>query len=114
QAIRATGAEWAAERSAAEARAVLGFFQQKVLAAARPKDQEAGLGIDATIRAAVDAAEPGIEASFAGQPTVEAAIRDTLGSSYLYLGERAPAIREHERAVSLRRRALGSNHLCTL
>ena len=30
--------------------AVLGFVRNKVLAAARPKDQEGGLGIDATIR----------------------------------------------------------------
>ena len=81
-----------------------------MLAAARPKDQEGGLGIDATIRAAVDAAEPEIEKSFADQPTVEASIRHTLGESYLYLGELAPAIRQHQRALALRRRILGPDH----
>ena len=86
-----------------EARAALTFFQDKVLAAARPKDQDGGLGIDATIRAAIDAAEPEIETSFADQPAVEASIRHTMGVSYLYLGDLVPAIRQHERALALRR-----------
>ena len=45
--------------------------------------------------------------SFADQPTVEAAIRDTLGSTYLYLGRPADAIQQHERALTLRTEALG-------
>ena len=76
---------------------MLEFFENRVLAAVRPKDWEGGLGIDATIRAAVDAAEPGIRESFADQPRVEASIRNTLGQSYLYLGEAALAIRQFER-----------------
>src|SRR5262249_23668673 len=91
---RATAAERVAlneearsRKSEAEARPVLQFFQTRVLAAARPEDLEGGLGIDATIRAAVDAAEPGIEKSFADQPTVESAIRDTIAESYMYLGK---------------------------
>jgi tetratricopeptide (TPR) repeat protein len=121
QAIRATGAEQAArlaeanaKRSESEARATLGFFQNKVLAAARPKDQEGGLGIDATIRAAVDAAEPEIAKSFAGQSPVEASIRNTLGESYLNLGEPALAIHQFERAVALRRQDHGPDHPDTL
>ncbi len=97
-------------RAQAETQATLEFFQTKVLAAARPKEQEGGLGIDTTIRAAVDAAEPGIVKSFADQPVVEASIRHTLGESYLYLGEFEPAIRQHERALALRRQVLGSDH----
>ena len=38
------------KKSEAETRAVLEFFQNKVLAAARPRDQEGGLGVEATIR----------------------------------------------------------------
>ena len=54
-----------------------------------------------TLRAALDAAESSIAADFATQPKVEAAIRDTLGTTYVHLGELASAIRQHERAVAL-------------
>jgi len=102
------------KQSESETRAVLEFLQNKVLAAARPKDQEGGLGIGATIRAAVDAAVPSVEKSFAGQPLAEASIRDTLGQSYADLGEPAQAIRQHEQAFALRRKALGPDHPATL
>ncbi len=98
----------------AENRAVLMFFQNNVLAAARPEDQDGGLGIHATVRAAVDAAESTIANSFASQPMVEASIRDTLGQSYLNLGEPALAIRQLERTVAIRRSALGPDHADTL
>jgi hypothetical protein len=75
QAVRATRAEAEAlaardaeAASAAEVRAVLKFFQDRVLAAARPESEEGGLGPQATIRVAVDAAEPGIAAAFADRP----------------------------------------------
>ena len=81
QAIRATRAEGQARiesekarRSAAESKAVLTFFQDQVLAAARPEGQDGGLGTGATIRKAVDAAEPRIAAAFKDQPTVEASV----------------------------------------
>src|SRR5207244_7035082 len=104
---RACQAERQAQANATETKAVLKFLQDKVLAAARPQGDEGGLGREATIRAAVDAAEPGIGAAFADQPAVEAAVRKTLGMTYLYLGERALAIRQLERARALRRQALG-------
>ena len=50
----------------------------------------------------------------AGQPTVEASIRDTLGQGYLYLSDPAGGIPHHERALALRRQALGSDHPDTL
>ena len=56
------------KKSESETRAVLEFFQNKVLAAARPRDQEGGLGVEATIRKAVDAAEPNIASTFRDQP----------------------------------------------
>jgi eukaryotic-like serine/threonine-protein kinase len=108
---RALNAEQMARDEGAKTKTVLAFFQDKVLAAARPKDQEGGLGVNATIRAAVDAAESGIEKSFAGQPEVEMLIRDTLGESYWYLGEPDRAIRQFERALALRRQTkLGPDH----
>ena len=81
---------------------MLGFVRNKVLAAARPKDQEGGLGIDATIRNALDAAEPSIEKAFLGQPVVEASMRATLGETYRILGEPALGIRQMERSRELR------------
>src|SRR5262249_13163937 len=103
-----------AGRSAAEAQAVLSFFQDQVLAAARPEGQDGGLGKDLTLRQAVDAAEPIIAAAFPDQPGVEAAIRHTLGSSYSYLGQPASAIRQLRRALELRTAQLGPDHSDTL
>ena len=102
------------KQSESEAKAVLEFFQSKVLAAARPLGQEGGLGKDVSLRAAVDAAQAAIGKAFADQPGVEAAVRDTLGEGYHYLGEQARAIKEFERAVELRKKALGPDHPDTL
>jgi serine/threonine protein kinase len=112
--IRAEAERAKAAQSESEARAVLDFLQNKVLAAARPKDQKGGIGVEATIRQALDAAEPSIENTFAGQPIVEASLRNALGESYYYLGEPALALRQHERALSLRNGALGAEHPDTL
>jgi eukaryotic-like serine/threonine-protein kinase len=79
---RAEEGERQAKQSESEARAVLSFFQDKVLAAGRPEGQEGGLGRNVTLREAVDAAESSIATDFADQPTVEASIRNTLGNTY--------------------------------
>ena len=86
---------------------MLKFFQDKVLSAARPKGQEGGLSRDATVREALDRAEPEIATAFAGEPLVEASIRNTLGVSYWYLGDQQKAFQQQERAVALRRQELG-------
>jgi serine/threonine protein kinase len=113
-AATARSEEQKAKQSAAEAKALFGFLQDKVLAAARPKGQAGGLGRDATIRDAVDAAEPQISKSFSGQPTVEASIRDTLARTYTYLGNAQRAIEQSEKALTLRRAKLGPSHPDTL
>src|SRR5207249_1861920 len=100
--------------SASEAKAVLKFLQDKVLSAARPKGQEGGLGVDATIRAALDRAEPEIAKDFANQPLAEAAIRNALGVSYWFLNDWDKALRQQQRAVELRRRELGPDHRDTV
>lgn len=114
EAARARLEEQKARQSAAESKAVLDFFQEQVLAAARPKDQEGGLGVDATIRKAVDSAEPKIAAAFQDKPAVEASIRNTLGGTYFYLGEPALAIAQFEKALQSRRQVLGPDHPDTL
>ncbi len=102
------------EESRKKAEAVLTFLKNDVLAAARPEREEGGLGIDVTIRKAVDATEPKIADEFKDQPAVEADIRDTLGVTYLYVGEPLLAIRQHQRAMELRRTTLGPMHPDTL
>ena len=121
QAVRATKAEAQAEserrlaeKSAAESKAVLNFFNNKVMAAARPKSLGGGLGIDATIREAIDAAAPKIGESFAGQPLIESTVRHNLGYTYSYLGDYNAAIAQRKRAFELREEALGSEHPDTL
>ncbi|HKI21771.1 MAG TPA: serine/threonine-protein kinase, partial [Isosphaeraceae bacterium] len=103
-----------ARRAEAEAKVVLSFFADRVLAAARPEGQEGGLGKDVTVRRAVDAAEPKIAAAFPDQPIVEASVRSVLGTTYHYLGEPALALAQHERALELRNAELGPDHPDTL
>ncbi len=99
-----------AKRSEARASAVVKFFQNKVLSAARPKGQEGGLSRDATVREALDRAEPEIAAAFAGEPLVEASIRNTLGVSYWYLGDQEKGLEQQKHAIALRRQELGPEH----
>jgi serine/threonine protein kinase len=103
-----------AKASAAESRAVLDFFLNQVLAAARPKKLAGGLGVDTTVRAAVDAAESRITESFKHQPLVEAAVRDSLGTTYSFLGEYELSLRQNTRALALRQEKLGPDHPDTL
>jgi hypothetical protein len=107
---QAVGDKRKAEEAAWRQRTVLEFFKTRVLAAARPKDQAGGLGHDVTIRAAVDATEPWIGLVSAGQREVESEIRDTLGMAYFYLRNSAPAIRQHEWALTLREDVFGPDH----
>jgi serine/threonine protein kinase len=101
--VQATGALNQAERTHEAAIAVLAFFQDRVLSAAEP----GGLGPGATIRAALDAAEPAVAACFPNQPTVEASVRNVLGQTYLNLGEWERAVRQYARAEDLSRATWG-------
>ena len=111
---KAVTAEQEAKDSAAEALSVLNFFQVRILAVGRPEGQEGGLGREVTIRKAVDAAEPRIAEAFQGQPLVEASVRNTLGMTYIYVGDPAAAITQFERAWELRRDHHGPDHADTL
>jgi serine/threonine protein kinase len=102
------------EEARRRAEAVLGFLKDDVLAAARPEGQEGGLGTDVTVRKAVDQAESKIAGRFRDQPIVEADVRDTLGTTYYYLGETPLAIRQFDRALELRRAQLDPDHPDTL
>src|SRR6266571_40553 len=73
-AVRASQKAESEARAKAAAQAVLAFFQEKVLAAARPQGQEGGLGHDVTLRGAIDGAGPAIATAFSNQPVAESSV----------------------------------------
>ena len=66
------------------------------------------------VRTALDRAAAKIGGKFDQQPEVEAAIRDTIGRTYLDLGLYPEARSQLERALDLRRRVLGARDPKTL
>ena len=80
----------------AETRAVLDFVENNVFAAARPADQDGGLGHDVTLRQAIQTALPLVARSFTDQPLIEARLRMTLAMSFSYLGEVQAAAEQDE------------------
>jgi serine/threonine protein kinase len=107
-------AKQAAETREAESKAVLDFVENKILAAARPEGQDGGLGREATLRKAVEAALPSVEQSFQAQPLIEARLRMTLGATFWFLGEAQSALEQYRKALAIRTKHLGSDHPDTL
>jgi len=124
--LRAMRAEGRAAAEAAEARrqtaiakAVNAFLNDDLLAAVAPSANR-GQGKDVTMRQVLDVAGERIEKAsksggrFADEPLVEASIRNTLGYTYRELGEYASAEPHLQRALELRKKALGEAHPETL
>lgn len=113
EAIRARRAEQTAVAAEQTAQAVNDFLQNDLLAQASANTQ-AGPGVkpdpDLKVRTALDRAAARIEGKFAGQPTVEASIRRTIGRTYRDLGLYPEAQGQLERSLELRRRLLGESH----
>jgi PAS domain-containing protein len=106
-----------AGREAAAAQAVNDFLQHDVLAqasAAYQSGPRAKPDPDLKVRTALDRAAARIGGKFDRQPEVEAAIRDTMGLTYLDLGLYPEARTQLERALDLRRRTLGARNPKTL
>ena len=104
-----------AVRREAEERAISKFYEDYVLAAARPKGEwGGGVGKGVTLKEALDQAGPKIDEAFAGQPELQAAVRNTLGMTYWYLGQYEVANPYLEKAHSLRLKVLGPEHPDTL
>ena len=101
---------WKSQLEAAEkneiAAAVAGFLNDDLLAAAIPSVQ-AGKGVDVTVREVLDEASRRIETSaepggrFEGKPTVEAAVRLTLGRTYQQLQRNTESEKHLRRVVAL-------------
>ena len=118
EALAAATAESQAKQVAvakeAETQAVLRFVQNQILAAARPKGRNGGLGPGVTLREAIDAAVPFVEKSFKDQPLTEARLRQTLGDSFWYLGDGKAAEAQYEPARAIFTKILGPDHPDTL
>jgi serine/threonine protein kinase/tetratricopeptide (TPR) repeat protein len=99
------------EQASAEARATADFLTYDLLAL--DPDAEAGRP-NVTILEALDAAAPKIDRRLAGQPRVEAAVRNVIGATYRFHGQYEKAWPHLERAVGLRRSLLGPDHPATL
>lgn len=99
-----------AARQADIAQAVNQFLTDDLLAAVKPGAQ----GRDVTMIEVLNAASESIVGKFVDQPLVEAAIRETLGHTYMELGEWKVALPHGERALAMRRAELGSEHPETL
>jgi len=106
-------AKEAAETSDAEARAVLGFLEYRILAAMRP-EHNGGLGREATLRQAIEAALPFVETGFKKQPLVEARLRMTIGQSFQLVGEADRAAEQFQTARTLFAAHRGPGHTDTL
>ncbi|MCG6925745.1 MAG: serine/threonine-protein kinase [Acidobacteria bacterium] len=99
-----------ARTQAAIAEAVNAFLNDDLLAAVAPGSQ----GRDVTMREVLDTAASGLEGRFPDQPQVEAAVRHTIGDTYVRLGRLDEASPHLERAVALRAEALGEDAPATL
>jgi tetratricopeptide (TPR) repeat protein len=106
-----------ARRAEASANAVNGFLRNDLLAQASAANQS-GLNTkvdpNLKVRTALDRAAARIRGKFDQQPGAEAAIRDTIGQTYLALGLYPDARKQLELALNLHRRVEGTENLRTL
>jgi tetratricopeptide (TPR) repeat protein len=112
QAVRASRAERVAQARADDAQAekakaeAVTKFLTEMLASADPARAQ---GREVTVRAAVDEAARKIDAgAMAGQPDLEVAVRNAIGTTYEGLGLFEPAERELRTALVLQSRTGGS------
>ncbi len=106
-----------ANREAAVAQAVNDFLQNDLLSQASAATQSASKAKpdpDLKVRTALDRAAVRIAGKFDRQPEVEAAIRETIGQTYIDLGLYPEARKHLERALDLYRRELGAENPKTL
>jgi eukaryotic-like serine/threonine-protein kinase len=117
QSVRATKQRNRADAEAAVAQAISDFLRNDVLAQASAATQSgpsAKPDPDLKVRTALDRAAARIAGRFDRQPEVEAAIRDTIGETYLDLGLYPEARTQLKRALELHRQVLGAENPDTL
>jgi len=113
EAVKARRAAAQARQQSAIAQAVNDFLQNDLLGQASAYKQSKP-DPDIKVRTVLDRAAQRIEGKFDKQPEVEAAIRNTIGTTYTDLGLYPEAAKQLEAALDLRRRVLGREHPETL
>jgi serine/threonine protein kinase/tetratricopeptide (TPR) repeat protein len=106
-----------ANAESATSRAISDFLQNDLLAQASAANQSgprAKPDPDLKVRTALDRAAARIAGKFNRQPEVEAAIRDTIGQTYMDLGLYPEARTQLQRALDLHSRVLGEQNPETL
>jgi serine/threonine protein kinase/tetratricopeptide (TPR) repeat protein len=106
-----------ADQEAAIAKAVNDFLQNDLLGQADVSVQandEYGRDPEVKVRTLLDRAARAIDRKFAKQPVTEAAIRHTVGLTYIALGKFADAQPHVERAVELFTAHRGADHPSTI
>jgi hypothetical protein len=112
---RAEQAERKAAEEAAAANKVNAFLNRDLLGSIwEPARRGVEVNPNITVRETLAKPEAQIGERFHDQPLVEAAIRDTLGNTYVALKEGRLAAPHLERAVALRKATLGPDHDLTL
>jgi tetratricopeptide (TPR) repeat protein/predicted Ser/Thr protein kinase len=109
---RAVAESRRADSEAASARSINEFLEDDLLGQASPNAQASPNNKpdpDLKVRTALDRAAERIKGKFDGNPLVEASIQQTLGQSYFDLGLYDASQGHVERAVELRRKALGDH-----
>ena len=105
-----------ASRAERDARAVTDFLRDDVLAQASADNQASPTtspNQSLTVRMALDRAASRIGGRFTDAPLVEAAVRQTIGDTYVGLGLFEDGQRHLEAALAIRRRLLGEQHADT-
>ncbi|MCF7976376.1 MAG: tetratricopeptide repeat protein [Phycisphaerae bacterium] len=100
-----------AERQASTVQAVVDFLDQDLLGAVALNQS---MGQQVTVRSILDTAAGRLEGRFADRPLVQAIIRQTLGTTYVELGDYKQAEPLLRRAYDLRRAQLGDEDPLTL
>jgi len=111
EAIHATRAEALAKEQAEIAQQINDFLQNDLLAAANPANSS---DRDLRLRVVLDRASQKAEAAFKDRPIVEAGLQNTLGLSFMSLGEYASAESHLRRSYELNLRIRGPRHKDTI
>lgn len=113
EAVRARRAEHKAQQQTEIARAVSDFLQKDLLSQASAFSQSKP-DPDMKVRTALDRAAQNITGKFNQQPEVEAAIRETIGSTYTDLGLYPEGRKQLERALELDKAVWGPENQKTI